>query len=57
MRGTQIIYAHPKTFAILAETPKRFSATRHGFWERMYAAWLVFSGKADALMWQRGEHP
>jgi hypothetical protein len=52
MRGTTIIYAHPQTLAILSEEyPLRFSATRHGFWARVYAAWLVFSGQADAITW------
>jgi len=57
MRGTQIIFAHQDTFALLAERPRRFTATRHGIWGRLYAAWLVFSGQADALMWLNGERP
>lgn len=57
MRGTQIIFAHPATFALLASDPRRFSATRHSWPQRLYAAWLVFTGKADALMWLNGETP
>jgi hypothetical protein len=47
-----IIYAHPHTFGLLAERPERFSGTRSGFCRRLFAAWLVFSGKADALSWE-----
>jgi hypothetical protein len=52
MRPTMIVYAHPETLRILSEENRRFSGTRRGFWERTYAAWLVFSGRADALMWE-----
>jgi len=47
-----ILYAHPETFQILAEEPRRFSGTRSSFRERLGAAWLVFVGKADALSWE-----
>lgn len=50
MRGTMIVYAHPEKFRILADNG-RFSPTRTGLFERLYAAWLVFSGRADALYW------
>ncbi len=56
MRPTMILFAHQTKFAILAERPKRFAGTRSGLIERLYAAWLVFSGRADALMWN-GEEP
>lgn len=51
MRPTTIVFARPDTFRILSEDPKRFSGTRHSVFERLYAAWLVFTGRADALMW------
>jgi hypothetical protein len=52
MRATSIIYAHPETLRILAEGyPLRFSGTRASLRQRLYAAWLVFSGKADAITW------
>lgn len=50
MRGTMIVYAHPEKFRILADNG-RFSPTRTGLFERLYAAWLVFSERADALYW------
>jgi hypothetical protein len=52
MRATHIVYAHPQTFRILSEDNRRFSGTRRTFRDRFYAAWLVFTGRADALMWQ-----
>ena len=52
MRPTTIIYAHPETLRILSEENRRFSGTRRTFLERVYASWLVFTGRADALMWQ-----
>jgi len=52
MRPTMILYAHPETFRMLSERPRRFSGTRTGFWERAFAAWLVFTGRADALSWE-----
>jgi len=55
MRPTMIIYAHPDTLRILSEENRRFSGTRRTLRDRLYAAWLVFTGRADALMWQ-GEH-
>lgn len=55
MRETMILYAHPATFELLANDPKRFSGTRSGFWQRAYAAWLVFCGRADALCWEEWE--
>ncbi len=55
MRETMIVYAHPNTFQLLAENPRRFSGTRKGILERAYAAWLVFCGRADALCWEEWE--
>lgn len=55
MRETMIVFAHRETLSLLAEEGHRFSGTRRGFWPRLYAAWLVFSGQADALMWE-GEY-
>jgi len=52
MRPTLIVYAHPDTLRILSEENRRFSGTRRTFRARLYAAWLVFTGRADALMWQ-----
>lgn len=58
MRPTMILYAHPDTFRIMAEEMERFSGTRRGFRERLFAAWLVFSGRADALSWEEwAPHP
>jgi hypothetical protein len=50
MRGTMIVYAHPEKLRLLAEHG-RFAATRTGLFSRLYAAWLVFSGRADAIYW------
>lgn len=55
MRPTLIVYAHPETLRILSEVNHRFSGRRQSFRDRFYAAWLVFTGRADALMWD-GEH-
>jgi hypothetical protein len=52
MRPTLIVWAHPETLRILSEEyPLRFSGTRHSLRDRLYAAWLVFTGRADALCW------
>lgn len=51
MRGTLIVYAHHKTFELLASERRRFYGHRTRFFDRLYAAWLVFSGRADALCW------
>lgn len=56
MRGTMIIYAHPDTFRTLAAEARRYGPTRRHFTDRLYAAWLVFCGRADALVWD-GEKP
>lgn len=56
MRGTMIVYAHPETLQLAAEHG-RFSETRTGFFERLYAAWLVFTGRADALSWDEWPGP
>ena len=57
MRGTLIVYAHPETFLILAEDTKRFYGHRENFRDRLYAAWLVFTGRADALCWDEWPQP
>lgn len=61
MRPTQIIYAHPDIIALMGantvtlpnghEVPRRFSGTRTNIRQRLEAAWLVFTGRADALVW------
>ena len=51
MRPTMILYAHPQSLRILADDMVRFSGTRTAIHERLYAAWLVFIGEADALCW------
>ena len=56
MRGTLIVYAHPETLRLMSEHQKRFYGHRESFRDRLYAAWLVFTGQADALMWE-GENP
>lgn len=55
MRPTMILYAHPETLGLLARDMKRFSGTRSTIRERLYAAWLVFTGRADALSWEEWE--
>jgi hypothetical protein len=52
MRGTLIVYAHPETLRLMAEHQKRFYGHRESFRDRFYAAWLVFTGRADALSWE-----
>jgi hypothetical protein len=61
MRGTLIHYVSDEWANLLKShrhfrqdgttTPARFYGHRTGFFERLEAAWLVFTGKADALMW------
>lgn len=61
MRGTLINYvsdpwadllkSHRRTMADGRSVPARFYGHRTGLFERLQAAWLVFSGRADALMW------
>lgn len=60
MKPTQILYGHRKFFEMAIENetqlkngqyvPSRPIGTRT-FFDRIYAAWLVFSGQADALRW------
>ncbi len=52
MRGTLIVYANPDTFRLMASHQKRFYGHRVSFRDRLYAAWLVFTGRADALSWE-----
>jgi hypothetical protein len=47
-----IVYAHPQTLRILSEQNRRFAGTRWSLRARLYAAWLVFTGRADALLWR-----
>lgn len=51
MRPTMILHAHPRVFRLLSEDMHRFSGTRSSLLARAYAAWLVFTGRADALLW------
>lgn len=61
MRGTTIHYASPEWVELLRNNqivlsngrwvPSRMYGHRQRFFERLYAAWLVFSGQADALVW------
>lgn len=50
MRGTTIVYAKPGKL-MLMEKYGRFGATRQNWFSRAVAAWLVFTGRADALCW------
>jgi hypothetical protein len=52
LKPTLIVYAHPATLRILADEMVRFSGRRTSVRDRLYAAWKVFSGKADALSWE-----
>ncbi len=70
MRATAIHYITSEFLGIAQTTdrqlpngrwvPARFSGTRTGPFERAYAAWLVFTGRADAMVWMedyyRSEH-
>lgn len=61
MRATTIHYGHRKFFEMALESdaglpdgrwvPARCSGTRTSFFGRLQAAWLVFIGRADALVW------
>ena len=61
MKPTQIYYGTRKFFemGLTNETlvkgdvwvPSRPMGGRWGFFRRLYPAWLVFIGKADALIW------
>lgn len=52
MRGTLIVYACPDTLRLMARHQKRFYGHRVTLPDRLYAAWLVFTGRADALSWE-----
>lgn len=56
MRPTMILYAHPETFALLAEDCRRFAGKRYTMRDRLRAAYLVFVGRADALSWEELPH-
>jgi hypothetical protein len=61
MRGTTIHYASPEWVRLLENNqiglsngrrvPARMYGNRQSLFARLYAAWLVFSGQADALVW------
>lgn len=61
MRGTTIYYASPEWVRLLQNhqrkmpdgrsVPARMYGHRRGFFERLEAALLVFTGRADALVW------
>lgn len=63
MRGTVIHYVSDEFADLLKthrthmpdgrEVPARFYGHRKGFFERLYPAWLVFTGRADALVWMQ----
>jgi hypothetical protein len=60
MKPTQIYYASPEWFSVMGRNktelpsgrwvPSRPLGSRYGL-KRLHAAWLVFSGQADALVW------
>lgn len=60
-KPTQIYFASPQWFLLFGGNmtelpdgrcvPSRPEGTRRSVWHRLYAAWLVFTGRADALMW------
>jgi len=66
MRGTTIHYASPEWVRLLENNqtglpdgryvPSRMYGHRQGFFERLYAAWLVFTGRADALIWMEDRY-
>lgn len=45
-----VLYANPTKLRLIAERG-RFDGTRTSFLRRLEAAWLVFTGRADALLW------
>ena len=61
MKPTQIYFAYVQCFSSLGgnttelpdgrRVPWRPEGTRRSVFHRLYAAWLVFTGRADALMW------
>lgn len=61
MRGTTIHYASPEWAELMRthqltlpdgrRVPSRFYGQRQTFLDRLHAAWLVFTGRADALVW------
>ncbi|WP_155253455.1 hypothetical protein [Bradyrhizobium japonicum] len=61
MRGTTVHYASPEWVNLLQNNqrglpdgrwvPARYYGNRTSLFERLGAAWLVFTGKADALVW------
>lgn len=56
MRGTLIVYANSDTFRLLSEDCRRFYGHRQNLRDRLQAAWLVFTGRADALSWEEVPH-
>lgn len=61
MRATTIHYGHREFFQMALQNdagladgrwvPSRCCGTRSSIIERLQAAWLVFTGRADALVW------
>lgn len=60
MKSTHILYGHHDVFRCALSNvrstkdgwvPARFTGTRRSIPQRLYAAWLVFIGRADALVW------
>jgi hypothetical protein len=60
MRGTTIHYVSPEFVELVKNhqrevkgrwMPARFYGHRTGLIERWHAAWLVFTGRADAMVW------
>ncbi len=67
MRGTVIHYVSDAWADLLkthryhrpdgSTVPARFFGHRTGFFQRLAAAWLVFTGRADAIMWPEDYSP
>lgn len=63
MRDTLIIYMSNKTAAFWEHADKKIDgryvpARPEGFssiWYRIHATWLVWTGRADALIWPAGQ--
>jgi hypothetical protein len=56
MRPTMIVHAHPETFRFLSKDCQRLTGTCSTLPKRFYAAWLVYTGRADALSWEWWEN-
>lgn len=61
MKPTNILYMHPELVAVMQSAVRtgshgypiniRFDGHRVSLRDRLEAAWLVFTGRADALVW------